>query len=135
MPIESRVYLPAQLTVHEVYGGISPKDFRETLHTFYEETGPTRDVLWDVRKAAWDMVPATSMLDAIAAALQIYRDHLGPRSGGKTAIIVSDDLGFGFATLGQMLVRALKPPIPFEIRVFSDLAAGNDWLQNSRQDG
>lgn len=130
MPIESRVYWPASLTVHEVYGSVSRKEFGETLHSFFKETGPTKNVLWDIRKVAWDMVPAQEVLDALAEGMRIYHEELGTRRGGRTAVVVAGDIGLGFATLSQMLLDAYRPPLPFKVKIFSDTTAANAWLAN-----
>ncbi len=58
MPIESRVYWPANLTVHEVYGGVSRKEFGETIRSFYKDTGPTQNVLWDMSSQTSISTPA-----------------------------------------------------------------------------
>jgi len=130
MPINSRVYPPAGLTYHETLGHIAPDEFRDTLRSFYKETGPTLNVLWDARKANWDKAPANQILAAIREAMRLYHAEAGERKGGRTAVVVSTEAGYSIVTMAQILMETYTPWPPFEVEVFADMDEAKAWLSH-----
>jgi hypothetical protein len=131
MPIVSRIYPAVRLTVHEVTGDLSSEEFHETLRSFYKETGPTLNVLWDLRKTDWAAVSTPAVLAAVRGALHIYQEEVGTRRGGRTALVISDTAGLVAATMAQLLMDGYKPPPPFDVEVFSEMEEAGNWATGS----
>lgn len=132
MPIESRMYPAADLTAHEVSGDFTEGDIRETLRSFYKETGPTLFVLWDMRKVVWDLVPVTSILTSLLQCLRIYQEEMEGRRGGRTAIVVDHIEHLTLPALVKYLLENLSSPPPFEIEAFVNMASAHRWLSEPR---
>lgn len=131
MPVLSTIYGPAQLTVHRITGVLTPQEARETLHDFYTTTGPTRDVLWDARRARWDQEAATGVLAAIKEGLGIYHAQMNYRHDGKTAVVVGSKAVLSLAVIAQQLMEGHKPPLTFEVEIFLDMKKATQWLTRS----
>jgi hypothetical protein len=128
MPVLSTIYAPAKLTVHRVTGVLTPEEVRETLHDFYTTTGPTRDVLWDARRARWDHEAAAGVLAAIKEGLGIYHAQMNYRHDGRTAVVVGSKPALGLAVIAQQLFEGHEPPLTFEVEVFLDMKKATEWL-------
>jgi hypothetical protein len=116
------------LTVHELSGNVTAADYRETLRSFYKDTEPTLNVLYDARKLNWKNVPTGEVLQVIREAMRAYQLEVQPRAGGKTAVVVNHEAGESLVAMAQMLLATSKPSPPFELAVFSDMTKASGWL-------
>lgn len=133
MGITTRVDRPRQLTVHEVTGEVYPEEIRETIRSFYMSPEPTRDILWDFRLADWEVRSLHEFREVVAISLQENQDGFNVRRGGKTAFVVSKKLGLGIFKMGEFMLEASQPKLPFEIQVLYSMEEANDWLSQPRE--
>jgi hypothetical protein len=123
MSIQSNVMPHLQLTVHTAQGELTFAELMETLKTFYANQ-PTVKVLWELRGATLTNLTADQVRTAVHFATQ--RGHL--RSGGKTALLVSDRLGdYGIGRMAEIMSHVERATVTLE--VFRDYDEAFQWLQ------
>ena len=83
--------------------------------------GTTRNILWDLRNANVAALTASQVTDL--ADLSVSYSEL--REGGKTAIVVSDDLNFGVAREFEGQSMSLSR----EFVVFRDIDKAYKWIE------
>lgn len=83
---------------------------------------PTQLVLWDIREGSLARLSSEDMRMIIQRGAQ-FADR---RKGGRTAIVCSTDIDYGFGRMFETL--ASLQHIPFEISVFRDLSEAKQWL-------
>lgn len=96
-------------------------DFYDCLARYYggEVTSHT---LWD----ATEIDVSTSNTDEMRELAQHVRKIADTRVGGKTAIVTSDDLGYGMSRMLEAFYEMAQ--VPFEIQVFRTIAEAKKWL-------
>jgi hypothetical protein len=92
--IETSIDIDRQLTIHIVKGELSYDEIYQKVMT-YNESGPTKFILWDLTDASLSSLQAYQ----VGSLAQLTRQYSSLRKGGKTVLVVSSDLGFG---LGRM---------------------------------
>ncbi len=92
--IETSIDLHCQLTIHTVTGEMVFDEIVQKVKT-YNESGPTKFILWDLTKASTSNI-TPSQVEAFVVLTQQYASL---RKGGKTAIVISSDSGFGLARI------------------------------------
>jgi hypothetical protein len=121
MPIDTRVDLKNQVTVHTVKGKASFDDAVATIRDFYS-TNPTSNVVWDFREGTL-VALSSKEIESIAELTSALSKN---RTVGKTAGIVARDVDFGISRMFQSLVevKGYRP----EVRVFHDEKEALDWI-------
>lgn len=79
--------------------------------------------LVDRRRAT---APSTMFISQMASFFELHRDAV---AGGRAAVIASDDAGFGMARMTELMMTGRVPTM--SIRVFREVAAGEQWLLGS----
>ncbi len=107
------------LTLFRGRGRLEIREILESIVSFYK-TGPTKNVLWDIREASIGHLGVNDIL--------MIRDSLVVRSmqreGGRTAVVTSGKLDFGVARMGEGYVQ----DIPLEFMMFQEIEAAESWL-------
>ena len=123
MPITSKMFPHENLTIFTGEGKISFSEASETIRSFSKSInpGPTKNVLWDLRKSSVASLTA-SQVTYLADLSNIDSEE---RSGGKTAIVATQDQNFGIAKefKGQTM------HIQREFVVFRHLDEAKKWLE------
>ena len=109
------------LTVQTCTGVISSQEIEEAIMSVYDGK-PTRNQLWDLTGANVENIDRSSIRQF--AKLVSERGH--GRSGGKTAIVSSVDLGFGLARVYGVMADITDQQI--EVRVFRSIDEANAWV-------
>ena len=123
MPITSKIFPHDNLTVYTGEGEISYSEAREKMNRYFRSIHPgtTRNILWDLRNANVAALTASQVTDL--ADLSVSYSEL--REGGKTAIVVSDDLNFGVAREFEGQSMSLSR----EFVVFRDIDKAYKWIE------
>ncbi len=99
MPITTEIDNDKQLTSHTAIGDVPFEELMTAIKQAWE--GPqTMNIVWDFSKGTVDL--SSEQIKAISNHI---KHHSEKRREGKTAIIVSRDLGYGMARMGGTLVE------------------------------
>lgn len=110
-----------EVTVREVTGSPTGREVGAAVQSFYRGV-PTKYIVWDVTNGSMSNL-STDDLQALVA---YVREVAHMRAGGKTAIIVPNDLGFG---LGRMIeAYGSLNELPFDFRAFRSKSDALEWL-------
>jgi len=125
MPITSKMFPHENLTIFTGEGKISFSEASETIRSFSKSInpGPTKNVLWDLRKSSVASLTA-SQVTYLADLSNIDSEQ---RSGGKTAIVASQDINFGIAKEFEGQTMHLSR----EFVVFRDIDKAYKWIEES----
>jgi len=121
LPVTIKTDHDKKLTIFTVTGKPTFQEAMETFKEFYTGT-PTRNVLWDFRKASLAFISAENA----EVLLDFTKHHVKSRAGGKTAALVSNELDYGISRMIQISTE-LKG-IPLKIEVFRSVEEVNQWL-------
>ena len=110
------------LTVHDIVGELSSDDIIGKLKDYYTGDKITSLVMWIFLQADVSAI-TTGDLRKI---LYFTKEYAHSRSGGKTALVVSKDLGFGLARIFEAFVEIEK--FPFELSTFRSVNDAEMWL-------
>ena len=91
----------------------------ECVKEFYEMK-PTKDVLWDLREGTWKDISE----ERIHGLISFISKHAHIREGGRSAMVVPDDIDYGIARAFQSYTADL----PFESGVFRTMDEAIKWL-------
>ena len=95
--IETKICIEKDLTVHRVSGPLSNQDVSIELDRYYSAENITKLKLWDLtreKQPLWQLDDVTSLVN-------IIRGYAHLRAGGKTALVVSEDVDFGISRMLQ----------------------------------
>jgi len=120
--IETRYARERDLTVQVCEGPQTAAALRQAIARWYAD-GPTRHVLWDLRRA--DV--AALGVEQVAGLAEAVVDLSHSRDGGRTALLVGDALAHGLARAFESQVEIQGHAVP--VQVFRDEAAARAWLQ------
>jgi hypothetical protein len=123
MPITSQIDQSNQLTTHIATGDISSDDIIRAIESFYKEN-PTKNVIWDFRDAGPDALLSYDKLENIA---RFTKKHLESRRSGKTALVVSTDVGFGLARMYGAFAEIEN--LSHSVQVFRFMDEATQWLE------
>ncbi len=121
MPITTSVDNEKQLTTHTVIGQVSFEEGMETLKQSLE-VQPTRNVLWDFRKASLARVSSKET----EAMMNYIQHHSEKRSGGKTALVASGNLEYGLSRMAETLAEIKT--ISIQINAFRSFKEAIQWF-------
>lgn len=124
--ITSTLEAENDLTVVTVVGEVDEKQLLNQITSFL--TGkPTQLVLWDLREGSLAKITGKD-LRMIAQQGAKFADS---RRGGRTAIVCSRDLEYGFSRMFQTLAELYH--VPFDINVFRNAEEAREWLNEDRK--
>jgi hypothetical protein len=119
--IETTVDINHNLTIQKCSGNLTTKEVIDVVNSFYDGS-PTRHALWDFSNASMNNIPAEN----IRRIFTLIKDLGFARQGGKTAVVVPTDLGFGLARMFQIMSDT--EDFPFKIKVFRYYGEARQWL-------
>jgi hypothetical protein len=111
----------AALTEFTVAGAVEPEILLQAVRDFYAGE-PTHLVLWDLREA--DLSALES--DHVRLVVEATEPAAATRPGGLTALVFSQDAGYGLGRMFEIL-QGLRDP-SLRRRSFRDLAEARRWL-------
>ncbi len=109
------------LTTFTLSGEVSYREFLSTLNAYGEE-GPTVFELYDARGLTGERL-TTGELHTFASYLSRHADSRP--AGGRTAVLVADELDYG---ISRMLSLLIEDTTTYDVEVFHDLDAARRWL-------
>ncbi len=102
-------------------GVVSAEDVIGALKDFYG-TSCTTNAIWDFSGSNLK----NAKPEHLAAVLSVAKDLAHLRSGGKTALVVPEDLGFGMARMYEAMADLKDHPVKHG--VFRTLDEARNWL-------
>lgn len=110
------------LSIHKFDGKLETDDITGKLKEYYAGDKITLNVIWVFNES--DVSDITS--SDLRRILFHTKKYAHSRSGGKTALVVSKDLGYGLARIFETFVD--YEPFPFEVRSFRSMNEAKEWL-------
>ena len=123
--IQSTTDKDRDTTLLVVTGTVTSEDVIRGLRDFYATTC-TANALWDFSGSNLQ----DARLEQLAAVLAAAKAYGHLRQGGKTALVVPSDLGFGLARMYESMAELKNHPV--EHGVFRSRTDALAWLENSR---
>ncbi len=121
MPVRVVVKQELDLTQFIVEGEFAFEAQMETLRAFYEGEY-THNVLWDLRTYTGERISSRQLQRMVT----YFVDHTDKRAGGKTAMVVQNDLDYGLARMGSAIAEVSQ--YRCEFAVFRTCEDAMDWL-------
>ena len=119
--LQTAVDREAGLTEFTVTGAVPPGVLLQAVRDFYAGE-PTHLVLWDLREA--DLSALQS--DDVRLVVEATEPAAATRPGGLTAMVFSQDAGYGLGRMFEIL-QGLRDP-SLRRRSFRDLDEARRWL-------
>ena len=119
--IETSIDIDRQLTIHTVTGEVLSDEIAHKIKS-YNESGPTKFILWDFSKAILNKITSSQ----IKAFVTLTMQYANLRKGGKTALVFSSDLGFGLGRVYDSHQELAESEIPHMTFRSKELAL--NWL-------
>ncbi len=113
--------LEHQLTIVEVSGAVTADQIVDVI-TEHNRQAITRNVLWDLTGATYLELQSFDVSNFVAAT----QEYVRKREGGKTAIVTSTDLGFGFSRMFEMLQSTSQTAVVHQ--AFKSREKALQWL-------
>lgn len=120
--IETNINKQNDLTTHTVSGEIKAEEIIDKINSYYLGE-VTKLILWDFSCAIIDNIKPKE----IAQIAKLTNEFSKNRIGGKTALIVSSDLGYGFCRMYEIHHLILESPLNH--MVFRNKAEALEWLR------
>ncbi len=114
MPVTIEYRYDQNLTIFMASGQLTYEDQMSVLKTFYQND-PTLHVIWDLTRISGQRITADELQKIIA----YTKKHDHKRTGGTTALVVTNQLDFGIARMSSTLAEIEHTP--WEIVSFSTL--------------
>ncbi len=111
------------LTIYTCKGQISVDEIKKKVKSFYEDA-PSRNVIWDLTEADLSSITA----DEISALASGVERLAHSREGGKTAIVVPEDISYGFGRMYQIFAEIYAQIA--DIGVFRSILEAERWLSD-----
>ena len=121
MPISYAIDRSRDLTIFTLSGVMGYQEFISAL-TDYGSKGPTFYELYDLRSITGKRL-TSGEINSLADFLSRHPD-LRP-AGNKTAVVVSEDVDYGFSRMISILT---EDSTVYDIEVFRDVEEGWRWL-------
>jgi plasmid stabilization system protein ParE len=110
-------------TIYTCKGQISVDEIGKKVKSFYEGT-PSRNVIWDFTEADLSSITA----DEIRALASGVERLAHSREGGKTAIVVPEDISYGFGRMYQIFAEIYAQIA--DIQVFRSRSEAEHWFSH-----
>jgi hypothetical protein len=120
--IETHIDLEKDLTIHIASGEITADEILRKIHSYYEGE-VTRLLIWDLTDADVRRISASDVQDFV----NLTNSLVGPRAGGKTALVVVTPLAFGMARMFE-LSKDASDKQGIGHRTFRDKKTALEWL-------
>ena len=119
-----KTYDPSKdLTIIGFSGKVTVDEIVDAIEDYYRGD-ITTNLIWDYTSA--DLTVITSdQLQHISSVAQSYAPL---RKGGKTAIVMPDELGFGIGRMYEIFNEMNE--VPIEYHIFKRIDEAMDWLQS-----
>jgi len=121
MPITSKIDSPNNLIFNTLSGEITYKDLILSLELYWQAPDPISNLLLEFQDATFNII--TSEVEKTAIFLKKYMHRF---KRGKTAIVVSENIGSDLSRITQTDDELKKIPIMFQ--VFSTTNEAMEWL-------
>jgi hypothetical protein len=119
--IDTSIDIDRQLTIHTVTGEVLSDEISNKIKT-YNESGPTKFILWDFSEASLKKITSSQ----IEAFVTLTKQYSNLRKGGKTALVFSSDFGFGLGRVFDIHQDLVESEIPHMTFRSKELAL--NWL-------
>ena len=110
-----------KLTTNVAEGEFSCDELLDWVRNYYLGA-VTELILWDFSKA--DISKITN--EELRKIANEVKKVSNTRAGGKTALVFSQDIGFGLGRMYEAFSRISS--MPFEYRTFRSISEAKDWL-------
>ena len=119
--IHSRRGPTGDLTIHEVRGPVTTEDIRKVIEGFHVAHA-TRNVVWDFRQADAAHL-STIEIQELVDDVKRYAQN---RQGGKTALVLADDLWYGQGRIFHAYAELKE--LPVTVSCFRSMTEAEAWL-------
>lgn len=103
---EIKTAVSGELTMQKVVGTLTLNELLDSIREFYAGK-PTKHVVWDLTEALLGQLKFEDLEYLAAFAMQFSPR----RTGGKTAIVAPDDLGYGLGRIVDSLAASRNTPV------------------------
>jgi hypothetical protein len=124
--IDIHIDMGNDLTVKTVTGKVSVDELIDVAEKFYSDQ-PTRYVIWNLIEADGTQISPRD----IETLNQTISKHSYKRIGGKTALVVSRDYGFGMSRMYQ--ANAENHGINIKYYITRDMDDAMRWINSKNQ--
>jgi len=111
---------------HIVRGAFDFTELKSYLGEIYgsPDLDPSMNVLWDLREADFSTVSR----DEVQSVMEFVSKTWGTEGRSKAALVVKNDLDYGFSRMYQMMMEGATSS---KVEVFRDLDAAETWIRTS----
>ena len=120
--IKKTVIKEKNISVFSVHGNFSLDKLLNEIDRLCA-TDTTLHSLWDFTNGVFPTIKASD----VEIIIEHTRKYVDIRKGGKSAIVVSRDLGYGMARMYDTLSECKDSPV--EYRVFRDINEATNWIE------
>ena len=114
------------LTLHKVEGILTFEETKNKIEEYYQGT-ITKYTLWEFTKAEVSKISTSEIQEIV----KVARKFAHMRKGGRTALVLHQDLSYG---LGRMFEAFSEiESIPYEIRCFRGFIEAREWLNEEQK--
>ena len=128
MPITSHVDKTKNLIIYTLTGELTLDDIQSKIKSFWEAHDLTLNALWDIRQAKLTNLKSSDMV-SITALIGQYTHRFEERKGGKSAVVASSDLQYGFSRILGALYEI--EDFPTQLKIFRIMDEALEWLDQN----
>ncbi|MDJ0912539.1 MAG: hypothetical protein QNI95_03160 [Desulfobacterales bacterium] len=128
MEVITHIDKSRNLTIKTVKGKMSASEIKTAISEFWESE-LTLNALWDLSRASVLPITPQDVAD-ITSHVNTYKERFEGRKGGKTAIVASDDLGYGMSRMFQ--THGEGKDYPFQMEVFRTKSDALKWIGKNK---
>ena len=125
MPITSEVDKTKNLTIFTLTGEMTLDEIQKAIKSFWEAHDLRLNALWDVQQAKLNNLKSSDMV-SLTALIGQYTHRFEERRGGKTAVVASSDLQYGFSRILGSLYEI--EDFPTKLKIFRIMDEAFEWL-------
>jgi len=125
MPITSEVDKTKNLTIFTLTGEMTLDEIQKAIKSFWEAHDLRLNALWDVQQAKLNNLKSSDMV-SLTALIGQYTHRFEERKGGKTAVVASSDLQYGFSRILGSLYEI--EDFPTKLKIFRIMDEAFEWL-------
>lgn len=125
MPITSQIDKTKNLVIYTLTGEPTSDEIQNAIKSFWEAHELTLNALWDARSASLTNLKSSDM-ERIAAFIGQYRHRFEERKGGKTAVVATSDLQYGFSRI--LGTHYEIEDYPTRLEIFRIMDEAMEWL-------
>jgi len=125
MPITSEVDKTKSLTIFTLTGEMTLDEIQKAIKSFWEAHDLRLNALWDVQQAKLNNLKSSDMV-SLTALIGQYTHRFEERKGGKTAVVASSDLQYGFSRILGSLYEI--EDFPTKLKIFRIMDEALEWF-------